>query len=455
MSYPSYPELKDSGVEWLGGIPKHWEATPVKFTVSKIGSGKTPKGGAEVYLNEGIVFLRSQNVYDSGLRLDDVVYIGEEVDEEMADTRVQPKDVLLNITGASIGRTCIIPQNFTRANVNQHVCIIRPKIVAPEFLSYFLKSDAVKDQIRASENGSSREGLNFEQVGNLLLVFPEGNESEQQAIAAFLDRKTAELDELIRLKERQIELLGAKRQALISHAVTRGLDPSVKMRPSGIEWLGEIPAHWEVAPVYARYLVQLGKMLDSNRITGEHLAPYLRNVDVQWDYVNVSDLPQMDFSPSDRERFELQIGDLLVCEGGEVGRTAIWRGELGECYYQKAIHRLRPIRPTEVPRFFFHTLRNAAYLGLFVAEGNPNTIDHLTAEKLRKHKFAFPPFDEQQDIVIYLDGEISRIDEIVQAIQTQIDHLREYRQALISAAVTGKIDVRGVAHVVRDDALKR
>ncbi len=114
--------------------------------------------------------------------------------------------------------------------------------------------------------------------------------------------------------------------------------------------------HWEIAPVYSRYEVVLGKMLDSKKVSGEHLAPYLRNIDVQWDRINVDDLPVMDFDPEDRIRFSLNEGELLVCEGGDIGRTAIWRGELSECYYQKAIHRVRPIRKTEYPRFFFYIL---------------------------------------------------------------------------------------------------
>ena len=113
-------------------------------------------------------------------------------------------------------------------------------------------------------------------------------------------------------------------------------------KDSGVEWLGEIPAGWEVAPVYARYEVALGKMLDAKRVTGQCSGPYLRNVDVQWDRVNTEGLPEMDFAPWERDRYSVRPGDLLVCEGGEVDRTAIWRGEIGECFYQKALHRVRP-----------------------------------------------------------------------------------------------------------------
>jgi type I restriction enzyme S subunit len=151
---------------------------------------------------------------------------------------------------------------------------------------------------------------------------------KQHAIAAFLDHETARIDALIKKKRRQIELLQEKRSALISHAVTKGLDPNAPMKDSGIEWLGEIPKHWDLPPLYARYSVELGKMLDAKRITGEFLLPYLRNIDVQWDRVNVENLPEMDIAPDEYNRFTLTEGDLVICEGGEAGRTAMWHGEL-------------------------------------------------------------------------------------------------------------------------------
>lgn len=273
-------------------------------------------------------------------------------------------------------------------------------------------------------------------------LHPIPTTEEQRAIAAFLDRETARIDALIEKKRRQIELLQEKRSALISHAVTKGLDPNAPMKDSGIEWLGEIPEHWDLPPLYARYSVELGKMLDAKRITGEFLLPYLRNIDVQWDRVNVENLPEMDIAPDEYNRFTLTEGDLVICEGGEVGRTAMWHGELQVCAFQKAIHRVRPRSLRDVQRFFYYVMRTAAGSGVFLAYGNPNTIPHLTAEKLRVYRFPFPPRDEQQRIVAHLDRETARIDALVDKVIESIDGLREYRTTLISAAVTGKIDVR-------------
>jgi len=208
--------------------------------------------------------------------------------------------------------------------------------------------------------------------------------------------------------------------------------------------------YWKVAPLYARYEVSLGKMLDASRTTGKNLRPYLRNIDVQWDYVNVKELPQMDFDARERMKYALISGDLLVCEGGEVGRTALWREELVECFYQKAIHRVRPRTMRDVPRYFYYVMFTAAKRGLFVAGSNANTIDHLTAVQLKRSRFPFPTESEQREIANFLDTETNKINSLLQRIQAGIDCLEEYRTALISAGVTGKIDVRNFAYTMKD-----
>lgn len=221
---------------------------------------------------------------------------------------------------------------------------------------------------------------------------------------------------------------------------SRRFPPYPDYKESGVQWLGEIPATWDIAPVYARYEVALGKMLDAKRDTGESSGHYLRNVDVQWDAVNIDGLPEMDFPSSDRNRYLLRRGDLLVCEGGEVGRTAIWGGELDECFYQKAIHRMRPRSARDVPRFFYFLMYAMAKRGVFTAGGNPNTIDHLTAAQLRRYRVPIPAASEQRAIVSFLDRETAKIDALVARKERLIELLQEKRTALISRAVTRGLD---------------
>lgn len=183
-----------------------------------MGSGVTPKGGSENYPDEGIKFIRSQNVHFDGLRLDDVVYIYESTYLEMQNSKVEKYDVLLNITGASIGRCCIVEIDEP-LNVNQHVCIIRTKkSLSPYFLNYFLKSSVGQEQIAFYTTGANREGLSLEGVKSISLSLPEI--IEQQQIVDYLDTQTALIDQNISLELQKIEKLKEYRQSLISNVVT-------------------------------------------------------------------------------------------------------------------------------------------------------------------------------------------------------------------------------------------
>ena len=222
--------------------------------------------------------------------------------------------------------------------------------------------------------------------------------------------------------------------------MTTALTAYPEYRDSGVEWLGEVPAHWEAAALKYRYEQSLGKMLDSKRITGNHLVPYLRNIDVQWDHINTFDLPSMDIRPHEIERFTVRPGDLLVCEGGEAGRCAIWKGGLETCGYQKALHRLRPIdRRRARPRFLYYALAVAVAREAF-ADGQGSTINHLTGDMLRSHRFPFPPMAEQRAIADFLDCETAKVDALIAKQQELINVLQEKRAALINQAVTKGLD---------------
>ncbi|MBX5197520.1 restriction endonuclease subunit S [Rhizobium sp. NZLR10] len=212
--------MKPSGIDWLGDVPEGWEVKKIKYLASYIGSGKTPRGGAEIYTDEGVMILRSQNVYDDGLRLNDVAFVPEEVEALQRNTRVREGDVLLNITGASIGRSSIVPATLATANVNQHVCIFRsiPQKLQSRFLHAFFCSSAGKEQVSSNENGTSREGLNFRQAGNLVLALPPL--SMQNDIVEHLDAELAALDKVVKTTGYGIERLKEYRTALITDAVT-------------------------------------------------------------------------------------------------------------------------------------------------------------------------------------------------------------------------------------------
>lgn len=220
---PDVP-MKDSGVEWLGEVPAHWTVTRLGYHAIKIGSGKTPRGGSEIYLDEGVLFLRSQNIYDDGLRVgsSECVFIDIKTHNEMNGTRVLEGDILLNITGGSIGRSCIVPTPFVEANVNQHVCILRFTENIREFISYAMKSSSTKEQIEACQVGGNREGLNFEQTSKINICLPP--EEDIGAVLGYLKIRLPQLYTLEKNAENIILLLQERRTALISAAVTGKID---------------------------------------------------------------------------------------------------------------------------------------------------------------------------------------------------------------------------------------
>lgn len=313
--------------------------------------------------------------------------------------------------------------------------------VHSRFLHYLLRSRPYIAEYRRLSHGvrPAQWDLRWEDLRNVRLVLPPAG--AQRAIADFLDRETGRIDALVEKKRRLIELLEEKRTALISHVVTKGLDPIVPMKDSGIPWLGQIPAHWDAAPTYSRYEVFLGKMLSKEAASGPNQRPYVRNLNVQWDRIDLTDLATMSFDSYECAKYRLRRDDLLVCEGGEVGRAAMWRDELEECYFQKALLLVRPWSGSQLPRFLMYVLHAAAHTEVFRVEGNQATFVHLTGEKLRSHRFGFPSCSEQEAIVEHIDDRSDLINQVISKVREQLDLLAEYRQALITTTVTGQINI--------------
>jgi type I restriction enzyme S subunit len=415
VNLPRYPKYKPSGVDWLGEVPEHWEICQLRRIArlrygDALATESREDGEVEVFGSNGVV--GNHNTANTAAP---AVIVGR-------------KGSYGKVVWAENGGF-VIDTAFATDGKSTAAWL--------RWLFYALQAlhlDAFSQDTGVP--GLPREAAYERPLSRSPLP-------EQRAIADFLDRETGRIDALVGKKRELIARLKERRAALITRAVTRGLDPSAKLKASGVEWLGMVPEGWEVPPFYTRYKVELGKMLDEARITGDHLVPYLRNVDVQWDTINLEDLPEMDILPHEYERYTLRKGDLVVCEGGEVGRAAIFEGSDRRVGFQKALHRLRPVNSKEVPRYTFYVLCAAAQLGVFVAEGNPNTIPHLTGEKLRRYRFPCPPLAEQRAIADHLDRETGKLDRLTASVEAAIERLHEYRAALITAAVTGKIDVRG------------
>lgn len=216
--------LKPSGVECLGDVPEHWEVVDLRYLITRLGSGITPRGGAAVYSDTGIPFIRSQNVRFDGLELSGVAHISAELHRQMSGSHAKAGDVLLNITGASIGRVCAVPESLKEANVNQHVCVIRPRVdrVLSEYLAAYLSTLYIQSQIRIGQNGASREGLPLNVIKGFRILLPSIN--EQQEIVRWICDNTERLSLAGNKAGGEITLVREYYERLISDVVTGKLD---------------------------------------------------------------------------------------------------------------------------------------------------------------------------------------------------------------------------------------
>ena len=412
--YQPYPEYQRHESGLLDSLPNDWTETKIGYVTKKIGSGKTPSGGANTYVDEGIMFLRSQNVYDDGLRLDDVVRISENVDAEMIISRVSVGDILLNITGASIGRTCRVPEGFKQANVNQHVCIIRT--INPrdsEFLAWVMKSFIIKGQVENAQTGAAREGLNFEQISNFRFAMPP--HSEQRTIIAFLDHETARIDALIAKQRRLIALLKEK---IISLALST--DGTEKIEQVRLGYAADLilrPVHQKEQELYTPIgLYNRGRGLF-------HKEPR-----------EMEDMGESDF-------FWIKEGDLIISgQFAWEGSVALaGKAETG-CVVSHRYPVLRGKKCVALTEYLYALLitRHGDFLLNQNSRGAAGRNRPLNINSLLKEEIPLPPLKVQKEVATAVHWRVN----VQKKIEQQILLLEERRTALISAAVTGKIDLR-------------
>lgn len=412
----------------------------IKDITTKVGSGITPRGGAESYLEQGIPLFRSQNVHNNGFLYDDIAYISDEVDEIMSNTRVKAGDVLLNITGASIGRCFYIPEDFECGNVNQHVCIIRPKkhIVKSAYLHFCIISDEGQEQIKFMQTGANRDGLAVEDIKSFSFDIP--SLQVQQCIVDYLEAKTTEID-------KKIELLGKKRDAYnrlktatINRAVTQGLDEHVPLKDSGMDWIGQIPEHWEAArikDVVSEIFMGTSPVYEYEEENNNFVFGQRNN---QLDGINFDDIKfAKDSFFNERQEYEfLKYGDVLIntLGGGSVGRTGYYdKNDDVRVITDGHIMVLRS--KTYDTRYMYYYLLSRKERLENMAIGSTNQ-SFFNVSDVRVIPIPKPSLLEQKQIAAYLDERCAKIDKAVTIIDKQIDALKRLKRSLINEVVTGK-----------------
>ena len=426
MSFARYPAYKDSGVEWLGEVPAHWEVRRLKRSAQLL-TEKTDR-------RTNPVALENIESWSGRFVPTDTEFAGDGV-------AFQHGDILFGKLRPYLAKV-LLAQNEGEAVGDFHV--MRPQEDAiPRFLQYQLLEQAFIDIVDGSTFGSKMPRASWEFVGTMPLPAPPP--SEQTAIATFLDLETAKIDALVAEQERLIELLKEKRQAVISHAVTKGLDPSVPMKDSGVEWLGEVPAHWEVSRLKMLARVQTG-VAKGKDLSGMAAitVPYLRVANVQDGHLDLSDVATIDILAADLPRYTLQAGDVLMNEGGDydkLGRGHIWDGSIEPCIHQNHVFAVRPHAVS--PLWLSTYTRSAVAQFYFMTRSKQSTnLASISSTNLMDLPVVLPPASEQVDILAELAHESARAEALLCEAEKAISLLQERRSALISAAVTGQIDVR-------------
>jgi type I restriction enzyme, S subunit len=439
--FKQYSAYRDSGVEWLGKIPAHWEVKRIK-RVFRIINGATPASGEPAYWDGDIKWVTPEDLGDLG---DRVIKVSKrnitEAGYRSCGATLVPVGSLVLSTRAPIGHLAVAGVELC-TNQGCRSLVIRGKASTDFFFAELL---AARPELESLGQGST-----FRELAKGLLEdckIADAPDVERSAIAAFLDRETARIDALVAKKEQLFALLKEQRTGLITRAVTKGLDPNAPMKDSGVAWLGEIPVGWEVKRLKEVASVSLSNV-DKKSLEGQEAVRLCNYTDVYYHERITSDLDFMAATATLEQvrRFSLRKDDVLITKDSEswtdIAVPAVVSDDLPEvlCGYHLAL--IRP-KPACHGPFLARAFCAVGPRDQFQVVANGITRFGLGSDAIATGVFAMPPEPEQRRIATFLDRETARIDALVAKIHDAIERLKELRTALIAAAVTGKIDVRG------------
>jgi type I restriction enzyme S subunit len=427
-----YPKYKPSGVEWLGEVPVGWGTKRLKFTTNLTNKKVDPT-------KTEIPYIGLENIESWTGR-----YIPSEdpVEMEGLSNHFKKGDVLLGKLRPYLAK---VLKATGDGICTSELLVLHPKLVHQNFLFYYLISRDFITTIDSSTYGAKMPRANWDFIGNLPSLIPFS--LEQTAIAAFLDRETSRIDALIEKKEQQIELLQEKRAALISHAVTKGLDPNVKLKDSGVEWLGEVPEGWIVKKL--KYLADIRGRIGWRTLTTEDYVdegPILlgvRNI-LSNNHLSFEDLTHIPVEKYDESpEIKVQENDILLAKtGATIGKSCVVPKNEYQLTVNAAVNILRPSHDV-LPAFLNYLISANPLQHQMFSNIAFNARGNLFQENISNIFGLFTDISEQLAIAAFLDRETAKIDDLIRLINESMEKIREYRSALISAGVTGKIDVRG------------
>ena len=419
-----YPKYKDSGVSWIGEIPEGWKCTQIRRYLSCVCTGATPPGAAEKYYsNIGTPWFTPGDFKDFNVLKDSSKYLSEEGNDIM---KKYPANTILMIgIGGTMGKVALSPME---CSFNQQINALLTKgEIDNKFVVYYLKIE--RDIIFNTAKFTTLPILNQSETKRIPIVVP--SLSEQHAVVSYLDKKTAQIDRFISEAEREIEKLNELKQAQIAHLVTHGTNPDAPMKDSGIAWIGQIPEHWEVNKIRSHFKERRTKVSDKD-------YPALS-------VAREGIVPQLDTA------VKTDNGDnrkLVLKNDFVVNSRSDRKGSCGVSDYDGSVSLISIVlEPHDInPQYVHYLFRSNNYVEEFYRNGRGIVADLWTTRysEMRNIFIPIPPVSEQKDIVSAINSLNNKIETLASALPTQIDHLKELKQRIISDVVTGKIDVREV-----------
>lgn len=445
-----YDSYKDSKIKWIDKIPSNWNKSRIRM-VGDLYGGLTGKKGGDFNNEDNLSnkpFVPFTNIFNNTyISKDHFQYVN--VGEEENQNRVLKNDLFFLMSSESyedLGKCSILLEDIEELYLNSFCkgYRIKDERVNPLFLNYQLLGSLHKEMISIEGNGFTRINLRQDRLLDIPVFIPSLNEQTQ--IVSFLDKKNQKIDELIEKTEQKIKLLKEKRTSLINHCVTKGLNPNVEMKDSGVEWIGEIPNHWKKSRLdfLFRLYGRLGwKSLKSDEYVEEGYVflstPNIKGKVIDYENVNYITKERYDESPE----IMLENGDvLLVKDGSTLGIVNIVEDLPRPSTVNSSIGVLKRRSQLILSKFMYYHLSTHYHQNIINRIKGGMGVPHLFQSDIKKFNVLLPPIIEQQQIVEYLDEQTQKIDITIEKETQRIELLKEYRQSLISEVVTGKIDVR-------------
>ncbi|WP_314878911.1 restriction endonuclease subunit S [Haemophilus parahaemolyticus] len=425
-----YERYKDSGIPWLGEVPEHWDVKRLKF-LGDIILGLTYSPENITNEDNGTLVLRSSNIQNGKLVFEDNVFVNSDIPQKMITTE---QDILIcsrNGSRSLIGKCALIEKYGLNQTFGAFMTVFRTPY--RKFVYYALNSEIFKSQLGLFLTSTINQ-LTTQVLGNFNIAFPPRD--EQTAIAHYLDTKLGEIDTLIGKQQTLLEKLSEQRTAVITHAVTKGLNPAAPMKKSGVEWLGDVPAHWDVKKFKHLCKIITGytpsKNNDENYDENGFLWVKPDNLN---DFKEISDTKEKISVVGLKSNYLIPKDSILVCSIGTIGKMGVAMQDV--------------ITNQQINSFIFNELVNKSFSkyliysakGIFEHMANDNVVRILNSNTQKNIFSPLPPLVEQAKIADYLDQETAKIDRLCDTVNQTIGRLKEYRTALITQAVTGKIKV--------------